>query len=183
MLWNLSHRADARARPLADRHYNRQKIGAPGFVPPGRCLVLLTPDCSALFVTSYPFAQYVKHAWAGARVNSLFRRESGPLASELIKDAVAATLDKWPEPPSIICRYCGDVICMVTFIDPKHVHHKRDFGRCYVKAGFKRCTGKTKGGLVVVHLAVSALPVARAPLPMVPIITSTTLATAACVMV
>ena len=54
---------------------------------------------------------------------------------------------------------------MVTFIDPKHVHHKRDFGRCYVKAGFRRCSGKTKAGLVVVHLAVSALPAPVSALP------------------
>lgn len=38
--WRLSWRADPRARPLADRHYNRQRIGAAQFVPPGRCLVL-----------------------------------------------------------------------------------------------------------------------------------------------
>lgn len=165
MIWHLSHRADKRALPLADRHYNRQHIGSPQFVPPGRCLVLLTADGGALWTTSYPFAAYVKHAWAGAWVNSLFRRESGPLASDLIRDAVAATISTWPEPPAITCRYCGDVICMVTFIDPKYVHRKRDLGRCYVKAGFKRCTGKTKAGLVVVHLAVSALPVACAALP------------------
>lgn len=165
MIWHLSHRADKRALPLADRHYNRQKIGSPQFVPPGRCLVLLTADAGALFVTSFPMAAYVKHAWAGAWVNSLFRRESGALASDLIRDAVAATLSTWPEPPAVTCRYCGDVICMVTFINPKHVHHKRDFGRCYVKAGFKRCTGKTKAGLVVVHLAVSALPSPSIALP------------------
>lgn len=38
-VWALSHRADARALPIADRHYNRQKIGSPQFVPPGRCVV------------------------------------------------------------------------------------------------------------------------------------------------
>lgn len=166
MNWLLSHRADKRALPLADRHYSRQHIGAPQFVPPGRCLVLLTEDGGALWTTSYPFAAYVKHAWRGAWVNSLFRRESGPLASELIRDAVAATMDKWPEPPAVLCPYCGDVVAMVTFINQKHVRHKRDFGRCYVKAGFRRCTGKTKAGLVVVHLAVSALPIACAPLAM-----------------
>src|SRR5271167_4064836 len=57
-VWRLSHRADTEALPIADRHYNRQKIGSPQFVPPGRCLVLLADDESALWVTSYPFAQY-----------------------------------------------------------------------------------------------------------------------------
>ena len=60
MNWRLSHRADARALPIADRHYNRQKVGTPQFVPPGRCLVLLTEDAGALWVTSWPFAEYVR---------------------------------------------------------------------------------------------------------------------------
>lgn len=60
-------------------------------MPPGRCLCLLTEDAGALWVTSWPFAEYTKHAWAGSWVNSLFRRETGPLASELIVEAVAAT--------------------------------------------------------------------------------------------
>src|SRR5258708_21960634 len=88
-MWRISHRADTAALPLADRHYNRQKIGSPQFVPPGRCIVLLTDCHKAVWVTSYPFAQYVKHAWAGAWVNSLFRTEGAGLASNLILEAVA----------------------------------------------------------------------------------------------
>jgi hypothetical protein len=61
MRWYLSHRADPRALVLADRHYNRQKIGSPQFVPPGRCLVLLTRNADALWVTSWPYAEYVRH--------------------------------------------------------------------------------------------------------------------------
>lgn len=76
MPWTLSHRADWRALPLADRHYNRQKIGSPQFVPPGRCCVLLTPAANALWVTSWPFAEFTKHEWAGAWVCSCFRNES-----------------------------------------------------------------------------------------------------------
>ena len=58
MIWRLSHRADPYARNIADRHYNRQKIGTPQFVPPGRCLVLVaeTSTGRALWVTSWPFA-------------------------------------------------------------------------------------------------------------------------------
>lgn len=33
--WLRSDRAAPAARAIADRHYNRQKIGAPQFVPPG----------------------------------------------------------------------------------------------------------------------------------------------------
>lgn len=71
MIWELSYKADPRAREVADRHYNRQKPGTPQFVPPGRALVLYTETETgrAFWVTSYPFAQYVRHAWAGAWVD------------------------------------------------------------------------------------------------------------------
>src|SRR5262245_37667037 len=95
--WLLSHRFDPRALPLADRHYNRRAVGSPQFVPPGRCLVLLTETAQALWDTSWPFGEYVRHAWPGAMVNSLFRREDGPLASELIVAACAATRATWPD--------------------------------------------------------------------------------------
>lgn len=135
------HRFDNAALPLADRHYNRRKIGSPQFVPPGRCLVLLTDDERALWVTSYPFAQYVRHAWPGAWVNSLFRNEGGDTASELIRQAVAATRSIW-EPPDL---------GIVSFVDTKHVkptivRGKPIYGFCYLKAGWQH-VGYTKGGL------------------------------------
>lgn len=133
--WRRSFRADPLARPLADRHYNRQRIGAMQFVPPGRCVVLCMP-AAAVWVTSWPLAEYVQHAWAGAWINTLFRREAGPLASELIRAAVAATRAIWTVPP----------LGIVTFVDPRHIHHKRDPGRCYRKAGWRH-VGYTHGGL------------------------------------
>jgi len=147
-LWDLSWRADPRARVLADRHYNRQAVGAPNFVPPGRCLVLLTPDVRALWVTSWPFAEYVRHEWAGAWVNSCFRRESGPLASEMIRAAVAVTRWRWPEVPDL---------GMVTFVDASKVRHKRDAGRCYKKAGFTK-VGATQSGLIAWQMLADAMP-------------------------
>lgn len=145
--WRLSYRADPRALPLANRHYNRQSPDSPQFVPPGRCLVLLTADAGALWVTSYPVAAYVQHDWAGALINSLFRRESGPLASDLIRAACAATAAVWPVPE----------LGMVTFIDPGKVRRKRDPGRCYRRAGFQPA-GSTKGGLVALRLAPCDFP-------------------------
>src|SRR5687767_14050974 len=100
MRWHLSHRADPREVAIADRHYNRQKVGAPQFVPPGRCLVLLTADADAFWVTSWPFAEYVRHAWAGAWVCSAFRNESLHLSSSLIREAISATCAVW-EPPDL----------------------------------------------------------------------------------
>lgn len=63
MNWRRSFRADPEAVAIADRHYNRQKVGSPQFVPPGRCLVLLAER--ALWVTSWPYPEHVKHAWRG----------------------------------------------------------------------------------------------------------------------
>lgn len=149
--WTLSWRADPHARAIADRHYNRQSIGAAQFVPPGRCLVLTTPD--AFWVTSWPLAQYVQHAWAGAWMCSAFRNEGDDLSSSLITAAVAASRHKWHAVPAL---------GMVTFVDPSKTRHKRDPGRCFRKAGFAQ-VGYTKSGLVVLQLLPDAMPEAAAP--------------------
>jgi hypothetical protein len=163
MNWHISHRADPRALPIADRHYNRQKPGTPQFVPPGRCLVLLADR--ALWVTSWPFAEYVKHEWAGAWVNSCFRREGGPVASELIREAVAATRWAWPETPSIPWSHKGKsgTVGMITFIDTGKVRRKRDYGRCYRRAGF-RVIGYSKAGLLALGLAEEDMPEPKSPM-------------------
>lgn len=147
--WRLSHRADPRAVAIADRHYNRQKIGSPQFVPPGRCVVLLNDDEGgrALWVTSWPFAEYVKHAWAGAWVNSLFRNESRWLSSLLIREAVAITRGIWEPPP----------LGLITFVDARKVRSKRDPGYCYLRAGFEH-VGETKGGLIALQLKPENMP-------------------------
>lgn len=154
MLWHVSHRADKRALPIADRHYNRQSVGSDQFVPPGRCIVLLTANADALWVTSWPFAEFTKHAWAGAWVCSCFRNESPHLSSLLISQAVSVTRSIWPEIPKL---------GMVTFVDPAHVRKKRDWGRCYLKAGFERC-GETKGGLKALILTPEKMPEPSPPL-------------------
>lgn len=148
MRWIRSHRADAEVVPLADRHYNRQKIGSPQFAPPGRCLVLKTRELDAFWITSWPFAQYVRHAWAGAWVCSAFRNESAHLSSELIREAVAATLAEYGPAPDL---------GMITFVDTSKTRKKRDPGRCYLRAGFKNC-GMTKGGLIALQLLPGDMP-------------------------
>ncbi len=149
MEWKLSNRADKVAAALADRHYNRQKVGARQFVPPGRCVVLLAVNNNALWVSSWPFAEYTKHRWAGAWVCTCFRNESAALSSELITQAVAATCSVWGSPPSL---------GMVTFVDTTKVRRKRDWGRCYRRAGWSH-VGYTQGGLVVLQLLPQEMPV------------------------
>lgn len=161
-VWQESHRADRRALPLADRHYNRQKVGTPQFVPPGRCFVLLTPDADALWVSSWPFAEWVKHEWPGAWICSCFRNEGarGHLASELITLAVAATLAEWGEPPAIPSMI--GPIGFVTFIDrakvrPTMVRGKPTWGWTWKRAGWDEI-GETKGGLLALGLRRERFP-------------------------
>lgn len=153
MLWELSHRADPVARELADRHYNRQSIGHVQFVPPGRCVVLRTPAGDAFWVTSWPIAEYVQHDWAGAWICSAFRNESKHLSSDLVRDAVSATLSIWPEPPEL---------GLVTFVDATKTRRKRDPGRCFRKAGFRH-VGFTGKGLYALQLLPDEFPPAIAP--------------------
>lgn len=147
MHWYLSHRFDPRAVQLADRHYSRQKRGTPQFVPPGRCLVLLTKWADALWVTSWPFAKYTHHAWAGAWVCSLFRNESSLLSSTLIQEAVAVTRWYFGEPPSL---------GFITFVNPDKIQSTNP-GYCYKQAGWKR-VGTTKRGLITLQLVPEAIP-------------------------
>lgn len=159
MNWALSHRADPASREIADRHYNRQKVGSPQFVPPGRCFVLRaeTERGRALWVTSWPFAEYVRHAWPGAWVCSAFRNEGAGTASDLIRDAVAATRAFFGEPPAL---------GMVTFVDrrkvkPTPVRGVKKWGWTYERAGFRH-VGETKGGLLAFQLLPDVMP---APMP------------------
>jgi hypothetical protein len=152
--WYQSHRADPTVVGIADRHYNRQKIGSPQFAPPGRCLVFKTKPVDAFWITSWPFAEYVKHEWAGAWVCSAFRNEGTTLSSDLIRQAIAATKWVFRPPPDL---------GMITFVDPTKVRRKRDFGRCYLRAGFTN-VGHTQGGLVALQLLPIDMPEAVAPM-------------------
>lgn len=156
-IWQPSHRADPQVVPIADRHYNRQSIGSPQFVPPGRCHVLKigdaeqlkTPDSGGAFwVTSWPFAEYVKHAWAGAWVCSAFRNEGAGVSSDLIRQAIISTKEKWPAIPEL---------GMISFIDPVHVkprpiRGRKTWGHSWFEAGFHH-VGYTKGGLWAFQIA------------------------------
>jgi hypothetical protein len=163
VIWTVSHKYDPEARALADRHYSRQKVGARQFVPPGRALVLKSVDRSAYWVTSWPFAEYVRHEWAGAWVCSAFRNEGARdeagrllLASEMIRAAVACTLARWPTPPRVAAG--SSDVAIVTFVDPSKVRRSRTPGRCFLKAGFRVIGSTKKAGLLALGLDVDSLP-------------------------
>lgn len=155
MIWQASHRADPFAREIADRHYNRQKIGSPQFVPPGSCAVFKAETATgrAFWVTSAPFAQYVRHAWAGAWVCSAFRNEGAGKASDMIREALAATKAALGESPAL---------GMVTFINRKCVRPiKRRgadvWGWTWLLCGFRH-VGETAGGLMALQILPDAMP-------------------------
>lgn len=153
MNWLLSWRADPVVAQLADRHYSRQKIGSKQFAPPGRCVVLRTEEGEAAWITSWPYAEFVKHEWAGAWVCSFFRNEGPELSSSLIESAVAATRAIWLPPP----------LGIVTMVDRRKVRSKRDPGYCFLMAGWAP-VGRTKDlGLYVLGQASEEMPEAREP--------------------
>ena len=155
MMWRLSHRFDRAALPLADAHYNRQKPGSPQFVPPGRCVVLLAGEpAHSLWVTSWPLAEYTKHKWAGAWVNSCFRRTEGVhVASDMITAGIAATRAVYGDPPAL---------GMITFIDrdevkPTMVRGVKVWGWTYLKAGFV-VAGESQSGLLCLQMMPERMP-------------------------
>lgn len=169
--WCASHRADPAAARLADRHYNRQKIGSPQFAPTGSCAVFLTDCGRAFWITSAPLAEWVKHAWAGAWVCSAFRSEGAGTASELIRQAVAATRAHYGAPPALgmvtfidrRCRKCRKQfpVCACAepdwIVRPTMVRGTPVWGWTYRKAGFIEA-GETKGGLLALQLLPDAMP-------------------------
>jgi len=161
MLWHRSYRADPRVLALANRHYNRQNPDSKQFVPPGSCLVLASApsqheEADALWVTLAPKAEYVQHEWAGAWSCTLFRNESVILSSDLIRQAVAATVWKYGSPPPQ---------GFITFVDRTQTRPKKHPGFCYIMAGWHPC-GRTKDrGLYAFRLGPGEMPPSLEPLP------------------
>jgi hypothetical protein len=115
--------------------------------------VFLTECGRAFWITTAPLAEYVKHAWPGAWVCSAFRSENAGRASELIRQAVAASRAHYGAPPDL---------GMVTFIDRRKVQPimmrgAPIYGWTYRRAGFVE-VGETKGGLLALQLPPSAMP-------------------------
>lgn len=113
----------------------------------------------AYWVSSWPFAEYTKHAWAGAWVCSAFRREGAAgVASDLIWEAIAASRWVWGEVPDL---------GMITFIDravvpPITRRGEPVWGYSYRRAGFKE-VGETRGGLLALQLLPEDMPAPEMP--------------------
>jgi len=128
---NKNHRG---ARELADRHYSRQTPGAPGFLPPGRTLVLVTRCGRAV----WGVCENVDPAGVLRFRVTIFRNEGAGLSSSLISSATTRTLATWQSRHGIRAP-------LRTEVDASRVRAKRDPGRCFRRAGW-RFVGETAGG-------------------------------------
>lgn len=146
MIWRLSDKYDPAAVQLADRHYSRQKPGTPQFLRPGYNLAFVSVCGRAVWAT---WEGRARHAWQGAWENTIFRNEGAGLSSELIVQALAATVAAWGEPPSL---------GIVTFIDVDAVRSKKDPGFCYRVVGFEPVGWTLERGYLVLQLAPERFP-------------------------
>jgi hypothetical protein len=117
------------------RHYTaRRKRKIAQFVGPGGKMVLMTADARALFV----WRKFISDDGQVGVNCAVFRNEGSEAgrASDLIRAANAEAWGRWP----------GERL--YTYVDPSKVRHKRDPGRCFLRAGYRQC-GETKSGLLI----------------------------------
>lgn len=132
--WQHVSKCDKRACEFAKPHYSRASPDSKELGPPGQKIVLLGEDSKALWGSHRPAP------WAGIeRIDGfkghscfIFRNDGGPLSSTIIRQAVAITALIWGP------------AAFITYVAINKVKHKRDPGRCFIKAGFKRVALKQK---------------------------------------
>ncbi len=97
-------------------------------------MVLITADARALFV----WRKFISDADEAGVNCAVFRNEGteSGRSSELIKCADSIAWQRWP----------GERL--YTYVDPAKIRHKRDPGRCFIRAGYHRC-GTTKTGKLI----------------------------------
>lgn len=136
--WREVSKCDKAAREFARTHYSRAKPDSNELGPPGQKIVLMGVDGKALWGSHRPAPWADASRMDGFEGHScfIFRNDGGPLSSLIIQQAVAITAIAWNCAP------------FITYVAVDKVKHKRDPGRCFIKAGFKavRIKQKTKHG-------------------------------------
>jgi hypothetical protein len=127
--------ADRHYSPLAARHYSRQTVGAPEFMPPGRTFVLLTSCSRAVWGVVENLDPTGALRWRC----SIFRNEGAGLSSDLVRSATARTFLYWRTHYGAI-----PAVPLRTEIDADAVRQKRNPGYCFLCAGW-RVVGYTDG--------------------------------------
>jgi hypothetical protein len=126
-------------RAIFDNHYSRYRY-ADGrkpllYVGPGEKTVLITPDALALFV----WRKFRSMNHQEGVCCAVFRNEGAGLSSDLIRSADEIAWERWPGQR------------LYTYVDTKETRHKRDPGRCFLKAGW-RYFGWSQGGLRILEI-------------------------------
>jgi hypothetical protein len=128
------------ARAIFSEHYFRRHYRdgrrPVKFIGPGEYIVLVTPDALAVFAwRKFRSMDITQHG-----VNcAIFRNEGPTQSSDLIRAAVEIAWERWP----------GERL--YTYVNPRKVRHKRDPGRCFLRAGWSHC-GWSKGGLRILEI-------------------------------
>ncbi len=140
-IWILVRDGNLTGLDLFLRHYSakrgeRRRIRQ--FVGPGGKMVLLTADARALFVWRRERPEFRTDGQVG--VNCAVFRNEGTAAgrsSDLIRAACDLAWERWP----------GERL--FTFVDVGKVRRKRDPGRCFLRAGFRKCGATQTGKLIL----------------------------------
>ena len=136
-LWIPIRDGNVTAISIFKRHYTaRTTRKIEQFIGPGEKMALVTVDALALFA----WRKFISDAGEVGVNCCVFRNEGTPVArsSELIAAAMVMAWQRWP------------LERLYTYVDPSKVKHKRDPGRCFIRAGFRKC-GVTKSGKIVLE--------------------------------
>jgi len=126
--WEVVKVSDLRARALRDRHYTTKRPGGATVGPPGRRLVLVTPDGLAAWITHHPDPRLVLDRVDAWRC-TLFRNEGPRLSSELVREAMALTAQVWADHPP--------TAGWLTYVWPAKLRSTNP-GYCFLAAGWHR---------------------------------------------
>src|SRR5260221_1681395 len=151
----VTHRYAIAGANLGDRRCNPQRKADRQVGPPGRMLVLITEEASALWVTSWADPEMVRRDWyKDAWMCTLFRNESSIPSSKLIREAVAITRWKYVTPP---------VSGIVTIVDQHKVTSEIP-GYCFKQAKFKHVIETKPAGLHILQLTPAKIPEPAIPI-------------------
>lgn len=104
----------------------------------GRTFVLLAHDHSAVWGAIENLDPVGNRRWRC----SIFRNEGVARSSDLIRSATALTVAYWER------RWGLPAVPLTTEVDPSKVRPKRDPGRCFLRAGWRR-VGVVRGLVVL----------------------------------
>ena len=129
--WVEVSKCNPQARRMVDRHYTYRPVKSRPMGkevgPPGQKIILLTPEGKAVWGSHRPapWAGIIRQDKFEGHTCFIFRNEGSPyLSSDLIKEAVTITIERWGVAP------------FQTYIAVEKVASVNP-GYCFLKAGFE----------------------------------------------